>query len=104
MIEGDFKVNTVDTIRERLERVEVGGRKLRIRIADRMPGAATGTQCVLVQMTSDVVEMVNGQPPTVIPWTSLDGFTLYWLIMAIMVPRVRDDYDGQSGVVLGVKS
>jgi hypothetical protein len=104
VIEGDFKVNTTDTIRERLERIQVGGRPLRIRIADRMPNSATGTQIALVQMTSDVVEMVNGQPPTVIPWTSLDGFTLYWLIMAIMVPRVRDDYDGNSGVVLGVKS
>jgi len=57
-----------------------------------------------VQMTSDVVEIVNGQPPTVIPWTSLDGFTLYWLIMAIQVPRVRSDYDGNSGVCIGTKS
>ena len=103
-IEGDFKVNTSDTIRQRLERITVGGRALNIRIADRMPGLSTGVQMALVQMTSDVVEMVNGQPPTVIPWTSLDGFTLYWLVMAIMVPRVRSDYDGQSGVYLGSKA
>lgn len=103
-IEGDFKVNTTDTIRERLERVTVGGRNIRIRVADRMPNAATGVQVALVQMTSDVVEIVNGQPPTVIPWTSLDGFTLYWLVMAIMVPRMRDDYDGNSGVVIGSKA
>lgn len=104
LIEGDFKVNTTDTIRERLERIQAGGRNLVIRVADRMPNAATGTQCALVQMTSDVVEMVNGQAPTVIPWTSLDGFTLFWLVMAIMVPRVRSDYDGNSGICLGVKS
>ncbi len=103
-IEGDFKTNTTDTIRERLQRITAGGRMLQIRVADRMPGAATGTQCALVQMTSDVVEIVNGQPPTVIPWTSLDGFTLYWLIMAIQVPRVRSDYDGNSGVCIGTKS
>jgi hypothetical protein len=69
-----------------------------------MPNAATGQQMALVQMTSDVVEMINGQPPTVIPWTSLDGFTLYWLIMAVMVQRVRSDYDGNSGVYLGSKA
>jgi hypothetical protein len=102
-IEGDFKANTMGTIRNRLESITVGGRALKIQIADRMPGAATGTQFAMVQMTSDVVEIVTGQPPTVIPWTSLDGFTLYWLVMAIMIPRMRSDYNGNSGICLGVK-
>lgn len=100
----DFKVNTTDTIQQRLEAINVGGRNLVVRIADRMPGAATGNQVALVQMTDDVVQMVNGQPPTVIPWTSLDGFTLYWLVMAIMVQRVRDDYNSQSGICIGAKA
>lgn len=104
LIEGDFKVNTTDTIRQRLERITAGGRPLNIRVADQMPGAATGVQAALVQMTSDVVEIINGQPPVVIPWTSLDGFTLFWLVMAIMVPRVRSDYDGNSGIVVASKS
>ena len=56
---------------------------------------------VLVQMTSDVVEIVQGQSPVVIPWTSLDGFTLHWLVMAIQIPRVRSDYDSQSGICVG---
>src|ERR1017187_3086949 len=102
LIEGDFKANTMGTIRNRLEEIQVGGRPLRIRIADRMPQLATGgPQCALVQMTEDCVEIVKGQPPTVIPWTSLDGMTLNWLILACMVPRVRSDYDANSGVVLG---
>jgi uncharacterized linocin/CFP29 family protein len=104
LIEGDFKVNTTDTIRQRLERIEVGGRRLQIKVTDMFPGAATGNQCALVQMTNDVVEIVDGQRPTVVPWTSNDGFTLFWLVMAIMVPRFRSDYDGNSGVCLGVKS
>lgn len=103
LFESDFKVNTTDTIRSRLERVEAGGRTLRIRVADQMPGASTGVQAAMVQMTNDVVEMVTGQQPTVIPWTSLDGFTLFWLVLAIMVPRVRDDYEGNSGIVVGTK-
>jgi hypothetical protein len=104
VIEGDFKVNTTDTIRQRLERIQAGGRALNVRVADMMPGAATGQQIALVQMTSDVVEMINGQPPTVIPWTSQDGFTLYWLVLAIMIQRVRSDYDGNSGVCIGSKA
>jgi hypothetical protein len=103
LIESDFKVNTQDTIRGRLEQIEAGGRKIRIRVADQMPNASTGNQVALVQMTSDVVQMVNGQAPVVIPWTSLDGFTLYWLVMGIMVQRVRDDFEGNSGIVIGYR-
>ncbi len=71
-----------------------------------MPNSSvSGTkQYALVQMTDDVVQLVQGQSPTVIPWTSLDGFTLYWLVMAIAVPRVRSDYDGNSGVFIGTKT
>lgn len=101
LIEGDFKVYSSDTIRKRIEAISAGGRNLQIRVADRMPNLSSGQQVALVQMTDDVVQMVNGQAPTVIPWTSLDGFTFYWLVMAIMIPRVRSDYDGNSGVVIG---
>ena len=30
--------------------------------------------------------------------------SLFWLVLAIMVPRFRSDYDGNSGVYLGSKS
>ena len=99
-LDSDYKANGDWTIRQRLEMIQAGGRNLVIRVADQMPA---DTVC-LVQMTSDVVEIINGQPPTVIPWTSLDGFTLYWLVMAIMIPRVRSDYDGNSGICVGTKA
>lgn len=106
IMSGDFKTNGNDSIRKRLEDMDVGGGKLTITVADRMPaGNVSGqVQFALVQMTDDVVQIVNGQPPTVIPWTSLDGFTLHWLVMAIMVPRMRADYNGQSGIFLGKKT
>lgn len=85
-----------NTIMQRVEDIQAGGRNIRVRITDMLP---TG-KAVLVQMTSDVVEVVNGQSPTVIPWTSLDGFTIHNLVMAIVIPRVRSDYDGNSGVCI----
>lgn len=100
MLAGDFKTNTTDTINDRLLRIPgLAG----IRVADQMPQAATGPQVFMIQMTSDVVDMIVGQAPTAIPWTSNDGFTLFWLVMAIMIPRFKDDYDGNSGIVIGVK-
>lgn len=96
-LENDFKANGDLTVRQRIENISAGGRNLRVRVTDMMPANTVA----LVQMTSDVIELVNGQPPTVVPWTSLDGFTIHNLVMAIMVPRVRSDYNGNSGVCIG---
>lgn len=93
----DFKANGNQSILARLQEIQMGGRNLRIRVADLMPS----NKVVIVQMTSDVVEVVNGQSPTVVPWTSLDGFTIHNLVMGIMIPRVRSDYNGNSGVFVG---
>lgn len=90
------------TIRERLLKIP---ELQAIRSADLITGgnATThvGAKVAIVQMTSDVIDMVVGQRPTVIPWTSLDGFTFFNLVMAIMIPRVRSDYNGDSGVCVG---
>jgi len=83
-----------NTIRERLLKLE--GIEA-IRTADLMPA----TKVVLVQMTSDVLDVVVGQKPTVIPWTSLSGMTFHNLIMGIMVPRVKWDYNLKSGICIG---
>jgi hypothetical protein len=83
-----------NTIRERLAKIQ--GIQA-IRTADMLPV----TKVVLVQMTSDVLDVVVGQPPTVIPWTSLSGMTFHNLIMAIMVPRVKWDYNLKSGICVG---
>jgi hypothetical protein len=98
-IDNDFKQYSSDTIRQRLSAIPS---LKKITVVDHMPYTVGGLkQVALVQLTDDVVQVVNGQPPTVIPWTSLDGFTLHWLVMAIMVPRVRSDYNGQSGICIG---
>jgi len=85
------------TIMQRLEEVDAGnGAKLVVKVADRIPADTA----ILVQMTNDTVEMIDGQAPTVIPWTSASGFVMFWLVLAIMIPRVRDDYDQNSGVLV----
>jgi hypothetical protein len=91
------------TIRARLLQIES---LQAIRVADLLPAGngaspSIGNKVALVQMTSDVIDMVVGQPPTIIPWTSLDGFTIHNLVMAIMIPRVRSDYNGDSGICIG---
>lgn len=82
------------TIRERLLKIPALQAVVTV---DFMPA----TKVVLVQMTSDVLDVVVGQPPTIIPWTSASGFTFYNMIMAIMVPRVKQDYNGKTGICIG---
>lgn len=92
----DFKANGNDSILQRLQEMSFGGRNLRVRVADMVPAG----YAILVQMTSDVIDVIDGQRPTVIPWTSLDGMTIHSLVMGIMIPRVRSDYNGNSGVCI----
>jgi hypothetical protein len=96
----DFKANGNDSVMARIQQIQAGGRPLRIRPLDSLPS----NKAAMVQMTSNVVDVIDGQRPTVIPFTSLDGFTLYNLVMAIMIPRFRSDSDGNSGVVVGTMS
>jgi hypothetical protein len=91
------------TIRQRLLQIES---LQAVRVADLLTSGngatpSIGNKVVLMQMTSDVADVVVGQAPTVIPWTSLDGFMIHNLVMAIMVPRVRSDADGNSGICVG---
>jgi hypothetical protein len=83
-----------NTIRERLLKLEGLSE---IKTADMMPS----NKVILVQMTKDVLDIVTGQTPTVIPWTSLSGMTFHNLIMAIMVPRIKWDYNNKSGICIG---
>jgi hypothetical protein len=93
----DFKANGNDSIRARISQMNAGGRPLRIVQLDYLPA----TKVVLMQMTRDVVDLIDGIRPTVIPYTSATGMTFHNMILAIMVPRFRTDYDGNSGIVIG---
>lgn len=56
---------------------------------------------LLVQITSNVVRIVQGMGLTNIEWKSGDGFINYYKAMAIEVPQVRSDAKNQSGVYHG---
>jgi uncharacterized linocin/CFP29 family protein len=61
----------------------------------------TGWGLVLVQMTSDVVRMVIGMDITTVQWETEGGMRLNFKVMAIMVPQLRADIHGNTGIVYG---
>lgn len=81
-----------NTIRERILKLEgIQG----IRTADKM----TADNVLLVQMTSNVVDMVVGQQPAMLEWEEMGGLQMFFKVMAIMVPRIKVTQTNQSGIV-----
>lgn len=62
----------------------------------------TGFQAIMVQMTSDVIEEIIGMDITTLQWETNGGMEVHFKVMAIMVPHLRADINGNTGIVHGV--
>lgn len=87
----DFKANSDKSVLTRLK--EIPG-LINIRPAPDL----TGTVVVMVQLSSDVVDMIDGIQPTLVQWESQGGMMINFKVIAIMVPRVKADKASQSGI------
>lgn len=86
-----------ETILIRLQQVQAGGRGIQIREVDLMPA----NRIALIQMTNNVIDVIVGQTPTEVSWTSGNGWRRYFVVLACMITRVKVDYNGGSGIVVG---
>lgn len=82
------------TLRERLKRIDG---IIDVMTVDYLPAKTMA----LVQMTSDVVRAVNGMQINTVSWETHGGFQLNFKIMCIMVPQLRADKNGNTGIVHG---
>jgi hypothetical protein len=64
----------------------------------------SGDVVLLVQMTSDVVEAINGMELTTVQWESMGGMKLNFKVMAIQVPSIKSTADAVTGIVHGTTS
>jgi hypothetical protein len=88
----DFKANSDKTILQRL--LEVPGIEF-IKPTKEL----TASNVVMVNFAKDVVDMIDGIQPTLVEWDSHGGFVKHFKVLAIMLPRVRNDAELQSGIV-----
>jgi len=56
---------------------------------------------VMVQMTSDVARAVTALDITTMQWEQMGGMEICLRVMAIMVPQLRTDFYGNTGLVHG---
>lgn len=59
---------------------------------------------LLVQMTSDVARAINGMDITTVQWQTMGGMRVNFKVMAIQVPQLRADYNGNCGIAHGTTS
>lgn len=88
----DYKANSSDTILDRI--MKITG-ILAVIPTNRL----TAGNVLLVQASSDVIQLINGMQPTLLQWDSRGGFEINFKVVAIMLPRIRSDYAEQSGIV-----
>lgn len=93
-IDNDFKAASDKTIRNRIKECEGIND---IRTLDYL----TGFDMLLVQMTSDVVREVIAMDMTTLQWDTIGGLMLNFKVMAILVPQLRADQNGNTGIVHG---
>lgn len=54
---------------------------------------------VLVQMTSEVVDLAVAQDVTTVQWDRGDGMQTNFAVMAAWAPRIKQDFDSHLGIV-----
>ena len=58
-------------------------------------------QVILIQLSTDVVREIVGMDITTVQWESEGGLQLNFKVMAILVPQLRSDQNGNTGIVHG---
>ena len=104
-LDEDYKANSDITLRERILKVGVDNPSTpgKIRFVKALDYLANDTVMV-IQLTSDVIQSMNGMNTTVLQWTEQAGMQVNMKIMSIVVPRVRSDYNGSCGILHAVKA
>jgi uncharacterized linocin/CFP29 family protein len=82
-----------NTIRERI--LQIAG-ITDVKVVDKLPD----DNVLLVQMTSDVVRLVQGLPLTNVEWMTEGKFVHKYKVLSIQVPQIRSDQEGHCGITL----
>ena len=88
----DYKAATSTTIRQRILDLE---QISDIRTLDMLPV----NEVLLIEMSSDTIEMVIGEPLQTVQWDVHGGFQINFKGFQIVVPLIRSDSEGRCGIV-----
>lgn len=87
----DFKANSDKTVMQRMLELEP---LASIRHSSKM----TAGDVLLVQLTSDVIDLPVGQDITTVEWDTKGGLSMHFKVMAAMAPRLKSDANSRTGI------
>lgn len=90
VLDADFKANSDKSIRQRVSELS--------NISFIRPTERLTTSVIMAQLTSDVLQVIDGIQPRTIQWETHGGLVVNFKVIAIILPRIRSDYTNQSGV------
>lgn len=94
-LDDDYKPTYNDTtLRDRISKI--GGVSAVVN-ADYLPGYSI----LMVEMDSQTVRLVRGMDVRTVQWESHGGFQLNFKVLALMVPQIRYDQAGTTGIIHG---
>lgn len=56
-------------------------------------------EVVMVEMSSETVEWIDGVPPSAVTWDGPGGFTTHTRVIMLGAPRIKQDQKGRCGIV-----
>lgn len=109
----NWAMNPTQTLYSRIKALSIDGSNLiqNVKVLPRWTapllsdGSTAGTYAILiVQMTKNVAQAINGQPPTVLQWESQGGARKNFKVWAIQSPRLMAQYNQTTGIMHGTTS
>jgi uncharacterized linocin/CFP29 family protein len=94
----DYKSGTSGSTMERI--LDGMDGVLSIRMSEHLPA----DKVLLVQMTSDVVDVITGQQPTLVSWEDGPGWERFFVVMACIIVRIKSNILGNQGFAIGSPS
>lgn len=92
-MDDDYRANDSRTLRDRLRNIS------QISDVRRLDFLTDKFTLLLVQMTPEVARAVIGMDFTTVQWPTSGGMRQNFKVMVIMVPQLRSDYNGNTGIV-----
>jgi hypothetical protein len=93
VLDDDYVSGYPKTIRQRI--MEIGGIQF-IHVCNKF----TANYVALVELLPTTIRAVIGLQPTMLEWQTMGGLLSHFKVMAIVVPQIRADQAGNSGVVV----
>jgi uncharacterized linocin/CFP29 family protein len=98
-LDNDFNTNYPNkTLRQRIS--EIDGFQ-EIRTLDYLDTASSTYNIVITEMDTGTIRLVIGMDVTTLEWDDMGGLRKNYKVMAIIVPQLRADYDGNTGILHG---